>query len=153
MACAKYYVLIVLAATHTRTVAQHPLDVANALAGQAVWVSGSARGTNATCGLVQGDTTCSLDTDAGAPGGVACGATEACQSLDCVNDHFTPYTVRVLSLSPATIIGDATVTAGTATFAGGGRIEAALPPAAQNGPLQYLAFSAWLRADPGLPQT
>ena len=152
-ACVKWVALVVVTTPTRGIVAQlSPLDVTNALVGQAVWVSGGVRGTNATCGLVQGDTTCDLEPDLQATTGVACGAAEACGSLDCSNIPFRPTPTRVLEVATPAIIGDTIVdsAAGRATFPGRGRLEAALP--AESGPLQHFGFSAWLRADPGLPQ-
>lgn len=145
--------------TLSPTTLVNALDVADALLGSAVWVSGGVRGANATCGLLSGDTTCDLSFDT--QGGVQCGTVSTCESLACANEPFRPTPVRVLEVAPETAIGvrvgsrevgDATLntTSGTATFSGRGRVEVAIPP--ENGPLQHLGVSAWLRAQPGLPQ-
>lgn len=145
--------------TLSPTALVNALDVADALRGSTVWVSGGVRGADATCGLLSGDTTCDLSSDT--QGAVQCGTVSTCESLECVNEPFRPTPVHVLEVAPETAIGvrvgsrevgDATLntTSGTATFSGRGRVEVAIPP--ENGTLEHLGVSAWLRAQPGLPQ-
>lgn len=161
LALALAVALAVVPPVSSQAVPSPSLDVANVLLGAPVWVEGAARGPNATCGAVAGDTFCRLlpDADGTETSAITCGPTSQCESPRCLHAVTLPPPVQLLEIEPTTSVGEregsrsfgnvvVNRSASQAVFgASGGRVEVALIDP-RTGPLRFFAISARIKAAP-----